>query len=107
MLGRGNATDDAGGRFIVKKENALVRYFRETRVEVKRVRWPTREETWRLTRIVLVVTVSMALFLWLMDLLFSWWLRGIIESDPWRIAMGVAVLVAGIVVGVILGRQQE
>ncbi len=91
----------------MKKENALVRYFRETRVEVKRVRWPTREETWRLTRIVLVVTVSMALFLWLMDLLFSWWLRGIIESDPWRIAMGLAVLVAGIVVGAILGRQRE
>ncbi len=90
----------------MKKENALVRYFRETRVEVKRVRWPTREETLRLTRIVLAVTVSMGIFLWLMDLLFSWWLRGIIESDPWRIAMGVAVLVAGIVVGIILGRQQ-
>ncbi|MGB9775770.1 MAG: preprotein translocase subunit SecE [Anaerolineae bacterium] len=91
----------------MKKENALLRYFRETRVEVKRVRWPTREETLRLTRIVLVVTVTMALFLWLMDVLFSWWLRGIIENDPWRIAIGLAVLVAGIVVGVILGRQQE
>lgn len=91
----------------MKKENALLRYFQETRVEVKRVRWPTREETWRLTRIVLVVTVTMALFLWLMDLLFSWWLRGIIESDPVRIAMGLLVLVGGIVVGVILGRQQE
>ncbi len=54
-----------------------------------------------------MVTLSMAIFLWLMDLLFSWWLRGIIESDPWRIAMGLAVLVAGIVVGIILGRQQE
>lgn len=91
----------------MKKENALVRYFRETRVEVKRVRWPTREETWRLTRIVLVVTVTMALFLWLMDVLFSWWLRGIIESDPVRIAMGLLVLVGGIVVGLVLERQQE
>ncbi|MGQ9466440.1 MAG: preprotein translocase subunit SecE [Anaerolineae bacterium] len=91
----------------MKKENALVRYFQETRVEVKRVRWPAREETWRLTRIVLVVTVTMALFLWLMDVLFSWWLRGIIESDPVRIALGLLVLVGGIVVGVILGRQQE
>ncbi len=91
----------------MKKENALVRYFRETRVEVKRVRWPTREETWRLTRIVLTVTVSMALFLWVMDVFFSWWLRGIIESDPLRIAMGLVVLVGGIVVGVILGRRQE
>lgn len=91
----------------MKKENALVRYFRETRVEVKRVRWPTREETWRLTRIVLVVTVTMALFLWLMDVLFSWWLRGIIESDPVRIAMGLLVLVGGIVVGLILERRQE
>lgn len=91
----------------MKKENALVRYFRETRTEVKRVRWPTQEETWRLTRIVLTVTVSMALFLWLMDVLFSWWLRGIIESDPLRIALGLGVLVGGLIVGIILGRQQQ
>ncbi len=91
----------------MKKENALVRYFKETRVEVKRVRWPTREETWRLTRIVLAVTLSMALFLWLMDVLFSWWLRGIIESDPWRIGMALVLLAGMIVAGVILGRQRE
>jgi preprotein translocase subunit SecE len=98
---------DQGGRFIVKKENALVRYFKETRVEVKRVRWPTREETWRLTKIVLAVTLSMALFLWLMDVLFSWWLRGIIESDPWRIGMALVLLAGMIVAGAILGRRRE
>lgn len=91
----------------MKKENALVRYFKETRVEVKRVRWPTREEAWRLTKIVLAVTVSMALFLWLMDVLFSWWLRGIIENDPWRIGMALVLLAGMIVAGVILGRQRE
>ena len=39
----------------VKEPNAIVRYYRETVGELKKVVWPTREEAWRLTLIVLVV----------------------------------------------------
>lgn len=53
------------------QSNALVRYFRETRGELRKVTWPTREESQRLTAIVLGVTAVMALFLGLLDLIFS------------------------------------
>ncbi len=91
----------------VKFINSIVTYLRETRAELRKVNWPSREETVRLTQIVLIVTVSMAIFLWLMDVLFSWWLSGIVQSDPWRIGLAIAVLAIAIVVGVILGRRQE
>ncbi len=60
--------------------NALVRYFRETRGELRKVTWPTREDTWRLTLIVLGVSAAMAVFLGLiLDTLFSRIILGIVE----------------------------
>lgn len=53
------------------QSNALLRYFRETRGELRKVTWPTRDESQRLTAIVLGVTAVMALFLGLLDLIFS------------------------------------
>lgn len=43
--------------------NVLTRYFRETRGELRKVTWPTREESWRLTLIVLAVSLASALFM--------------------------------------------
>jgi preprotein translocase subunit SecE len=57
-----------------KKEvqpNPISRYFRETRGELRKVTWPTREESWRLTLIVLGVTMAMAVFFWIFDFAFS------------------------------------
>lgn len=51
--------------------NKVTRYFRETRGELRKVTWPTRDESWRLTAIVLGVTVVMAAFLWVFDTIFS------------------------------------
>jgi len=51
--------------------NAVTRYFRQTRGEVRKVTWPTRQESQRLTAIVLGVTAVMALFLGVLDYLFS------------------------------------
>ena len=46
-----------------KKQNAIQRYFRETVGELRKVSWPTRQEAWQLTLIVLVVLAFMAIFL--------------------------------------------
>ena len=46
-----------------KKQNAVQRYFRETVGELRKVSWPTRQEAWQLTLIVLVVLVIMAIFM--------------------------------------------
>jgi len=54
-----------------KTANPVSRYFRETRGELRKVTWPTREESWRLTAIVLAVSTLMAAFLWVWDLIFS------------------------------------
>ena len=54
-----------------KQPNPISRYFRETRGELRKVTWPSREESWRLTLIVLGVTIMMALFFWLFDFAFS------------------------------------
>lgn len=51
----------------VKKENALVKYLRETRAELRKVTWPTRDEARNLTGIVLLVTVVMAILLGAID----------------------------------------
>jgi preprotein translocase subunit SecE len=52
-------------------ENAVARYLRETRGEMRKVTWPTREEGWRLTWIVMAFTTVFALFLGLLDYLWS------------------------------------
>ena len=52
-------------------ENALSRYLRETRGELRKVTWPTRQESQRLTAIVLGVTAVMAIFLGILDFVFS------------------------------------
>ena len=51
--------------------NPIIKYFRETRGELRKVTWPTRQESQRLTAIVLGVTALMAIFLGLLDLIFS------------------------------------
>jgi len=55
----------------VNQPNAILRYIREMRGELRKVTWPDREESWRLTAIVLGVTVLFALFLWVFDTIFS------------------------------------
>jgi preprotein translocase subunit SecE len=54
-----------------KQPNLISRYFRETRGELRKVTWPTREESQRLTLIVLGVTIMMAVFFWIFDFAFS------------------------------------
>jgi preprotein translocase subunit SecE len=62
-----------------KSDNRLVRYLRDTRAEVAKVTWPTREEGLRLTGIVLVVTVFSGLFLWLADSFFGFIVTGLLR----------------------------
>ncbi len=61
-----------------KPDNAIVRYFKETRAEIRKVTWPTREEATNLTAIVLGVTLVMALFLGAVDFIFASLIRVII-----------------------------
>ena len=64
---------------VIKEPNAVVRYYRETVGELKKVVWPTREEALRLTWIVLVVITIMAIILGTADYLFSQLFRFLIS----------------------------
>ena len=54
-----------------KKETKIARWFRETVGELRRVNWPTPQEAWRLTRIVLLVMLLMSILLGTLDWVFS------------------------------------
>jgi preprotein translocase subunit SecE len=63
-----------------ESQNALVRSFqqgivqplRESRTEMRKVVWPTREETIRLTVVVILLSAIMSVILFAADALFSW-----------------------------------
>ena len=57
---------------VQRSDNAIVRYFKETRAEIGKVTWPTREEGIRLTIVVLIVTTIAALVLFAVDSFFSY-----------------------------------
>ena len=48
---------------VIRPENRVQRFLRETIAELRKVVWPTRDEAIRLTSIVIVVIIAMALFL--------------------------------------------
>jgi preprotein translocase subunit SecE len=58
----------AGKEDRPKREGRIKRFFRETSGELRRVSWPTWPEARRMTFIVIVVLVVMAIFLGLVDL---------------------------------------
>ena len=59
-----------------KKQNAIQRFARETVGELRKVSWPTRQEAWQLTLIVLVVLAFMSIFLGIFIDGVAGWLLG-------------------------------
>ncbi|MDO8424469.1 MAG: preprotein translocase subunit SecE [bacterium] len=56
----------------------LTTFLKEVRLEVKKVDWPTRQETIRYTIIVIGVCVSVAVFLGSVDFVFKQFLNKIV-----------------------------
>ncbi len=52
--------------------NKLTNYFRESYLELKRVVWPTKQETLNHTLLVIGISLGMAIFLGGLDFLFSY-----------------------------------
>lgn len=47
-------------------------FFVEARTEVRKVIWPTRQETIQTTLIVMLMVTIVGVFLWLLDMFFLW-----------------------------------
>lgn len=87
------------------KPNVVIAYLRDTRAELRKVHWPSRQEAWNLTKVVMIVTLSMAVLLAVLDYLFAMELQGLIAQSPVALViLGVAV-VASIIAYVLLKRQ--
>ncbi len=62
-----------------QKGRWFVEFFRDSRVELRKVIWPTRQETVQTTLVVVVMVIILALILWGMDGILVWligWLTG-------------------------------
>ena len=60
------------------KGRAFVNLLQDARAEVRRVVWPTRQETAQTTGIVVLVVAVMALLLWGLDTLLGFIISGIV-----------------------------
>ena len=56
---------------------ATLSFILSSRNEVRKMVWPTREETLQTTLAVIVVVLITGVFMWLLDLFLFWALRGI------------------------------
>ena len=65
------AADKGKEKTQPKQPNRIVRWWRETVGELRKVSWPTVPEARRMTGIVLVVMAATAIFLGLLDFIFS------------------------------------
>jgi preprotein translocase subunit SecE len=54
------------------KGRLLLSFFRESRIEVRKVVWPTRQEAAQATLMVVALVIFVGIFLWLLDMLLFW-----------------------------------
>ncbi|MDC9725567.1 MAG: preprotein translocase subunit SecE [Gammaproteobacteria bacterium] len=52
-------------------------YIRDTQVEVRKVVWPTRQETVQTTMLVILMVMVAALMLWAVDSMLGWAVRAL------------------------------
>jgi preprotein translocase subunit SecE len=50
-------------------------YVQSSRVELRKMVWPTRQETWRTTIVVFVFVLALGVFFWLVDMALAWGAR--------------------------------
>jgi len=58
--------------FKTGKGRQLWGFVQDAQVEVRKVVWPTREETVQTTMIVVLMVILIAIFLWLLDMFLGW-----------------------------------
>lgn len=56
---------------ILAFPNKIIIFLKEVRLEVKKINWPTRQETLRYTLIVIGASIAVAVFLGAVDFAFT------------------------------------
>jgi preprotein translocase subunit SecE len=52
-------------------------FFQATQIEVRKVVWPTRQETVQTTLLVIFMVILVAIILWLLDMFLGWSIRSL------------------------------
>ncbi len=99
------ATSKTEQNLLTRVTGPIAGYLRDTRAELRKVTWPTREEAWNLTLIVMGTVIVMSLILGFADFIFGKIMRGIIIGNVVWVVVGVLVVVAGAVSMYLLGRE--
>lgn len=58
--------------FKTPQGSRLATFAKETKIELRKVVWPTRNETVKTTGMIMVAVIIVAIFLWIVDAFFSW-----------------------------------
>jgi len=64
--------------YLTEKGKAFFVQLKEAKNEVRKVVWPTRQETWQTTLMVVAVVLIVGLALWGLDSLLSWIVSAVI-----------------------------
>jgi preprotein translocase SecE subunit len=78
---------------------SIVAYFRGVSTEMRKVTWPSREETTRLTTVVLGVTAAFSIGLGILNTFYSWWFQQAFHADSEWIFLVVAAAVTVVASG--------
>ena len=78
-----------------KEPHPIIKYFQATRAELRRVTWPTRDETRNLTAIIVAVTIAMAIFLGTLDYTFQILVGGIIARNWVSLIVAIVLFIGG------------
>jgi len=63
----------AGFVFFKSPQGVRLNAFtKETKIELRKVVWPTRDETVKTTGMIMVAVVIVAIFLWIVDAILTW-----------------------------------
>lgn len=58
----------------------LLGFLKDSRLEVRKMVWPTRAETIQTTLMVMVIVLILAIFLWGVDSLLGWGVKSLLEG---------------------------
>lgn len=58
-----------------EKGRAILQFARESQLEVRKVVWPTRQETVQMTGLVILMVVVLAIVIWFLDTILLWIVR--------------------------------
>lgn len=58
----------------------LLGFLKDSRLEVRKMVWPTRAETMQTTMMVMIIVLILSIFLWLVDMFLGWGIKLLIGN---------------------------